>query len=101
MIRIWLSKTKSQLFGVDKYLEGYVEQMFISTRDDFKTENCLAIKSGLTLFGLGLGAGYFNSRQRKPSDNDTSIGISNPKQSVPAIEKAQNLSNRYLLCTCL
>ena len=54
-----------------------------------KLKTALAIKSGLTLFGLGLGAGYFNpSRQTKPSDNDTSIGISNPKQrAVPAKRK--------------
>ena len=55
-----------------------------------KVKTALAIKSGLTLFGLGLGAGYFFNplRQRKPSDNDTSIGISNPKQrAVPAKRK--------------
>ena len=55
-----------------------------------KLKTALAIKSDLTLFGLGLGAGYFfnPSHQRKPSDNDTSIGISNPKQrAVPAKRK--------------
>ena len=55
-----------------------------------KLKTALAIKSGLTRFGLGLGAGYFfnPSRQRKSSDNDTSIGISDPKQrAVPAKRK--------------
>ena len=66
-----------------------------------KLKTALAIKSGLTLFGLGLGAGYFfnPSRQTKPSDNDTSIGISNPKQRAVANEackekRHKNLSNR-------
>ena len=55
-----------------------------------KLKTALAIKSGLALFGLGLGAGYFfnPSRQRKPSDHDTSVAISDPEQrEVPANRK--------------
>lgn len=48
-----------------------------------KLKTALAVKTGLTLFGIGLGTGYFvnPSRQKKPSNN-RSIANTEPEQGA-------------------
>ena len=91
MIRIWLSKAKIVDYsGLINIRGPMLNKCLLVPVLVLKLKTALAIKSGLTLFGLGLGAGYFfnPSRQKRPSDNDTSTSISDPKQrAVPAKKK--------------
>ena len=58
-----------------------------------KLKTALAIKSGLTLFGLGLGAGYFlipRARESHPTTTHRLASVTQNRERFLQREKAQN-----------